>query len=203
MSASPWVRRKPRDNHFAEKRDAVLKQAAALFAERGYDSVSLNELADSLNITKPTLYYYFKSKNEILLEIQGQAQDEVLGEIEDAKKFEGTGLERLEYFLSRYIDTVISDSVRCLANAKLDPRKSGRAGQINDRIKSVEKSLIDFFQQGMQDGTIKRQDVRILYHATFGMLNSLAVWYKQHGPVKRQQMAEQIVSLLVDGMRST
>ena len=63
---SPWLpfesRRRARD----EKREAVLRMAVALFLEQGYHRATLNEVARRLNITKPALYNYFRSKDEIL-----------------------------------------------------------------------------------------------------------------------------------------
>jgi AcrR family transcriptional regulator len=66
--ASPWMpfenRRRARD----EKREAVLRTAVALFLEQGYHRVTLNDVAERLNITKPALYNYFRGKDEILFE---------------------------------------------------------------------------------------------------------------------------------------
>ncbi len=45
-----------------DTRSAVLKQAARLFAERGYDAVSVREIVESAGVTKPALYYHFGSK---------------------------------------------------------------------------------------------------------------------------------------------
>ena len=57
-------RRRARD----EKREAVLRTAVQLFLEQGYHRTTLNEVAERLNITKPALYNYFRSKDEILFE---------------------------------------------------------------------------------------------------------------------------------------
>jgi AcrR family transcriptional regulator len=66
--ASPWqpfeTRRRARD----EKREAVLLTAVRLFLEQGYHRTTLDEVAKRLNITKPALYNYFRSKEEILFE---------------------------------------------------------------------------------------------------------------------------------------
>ncbi|MFZ0838044.1 MAG: TetR family transcriptional regulator, partial [Xanthobacteraceae bacterium] len=47
-------------------RQAVLEAAAKLFAERGFGGTNLQDIADALGISRPALYYYFKSKDEIL-----------------------------------------------------------------------------------------------------------------------------------------
>src|SRR5260370_24207500 len=62
--ASPWNREHVRSG----KREAVLRMAAQGFNERGFVASTLDEVAERLNITKPTLYYYVDSKDEILYE---------------------------------------------------------------------------------------------------------------------------------------
>ncbi len=47
-------------------RDIILNNALALFAAYGYDSTGIQEICDQSNLTKPTLYYYFKSKRGLL-----------------------------------------------------------------------------------------------------------------------------------------
>ena len=66
--ASPWeARRRPRHEH-ALKRDAVILAAARAFQARGYHNTSLDDLASSLKVTKPTLYLYVPNKEAILFE---------------------------------------------------------------------------------------------------------------------------------------
>ncbi len=47
----------------------ILQTALKLFCARGYDAVGVQEIVDQAGITKPTLYYYFGSKQGLLLEI--------------------------------------------------------------------------------------------------------------------------------------
>ncbi len=49
-----------------DTRSRILKEAEALFAEKGYDSTGIDEIARTAGITKSVIYYYFKSKNDIL-----------------------------------------------------------------------------------------------------------------------------------------
>lgn len=52
-----------------DNREAILKVALNLFCNRGYDAVGVQEIVDKAGITKPTLYYYFGSKQGLLKEI--------------------------------------------------------------------------------------------------------------------------------------
>ncbi|MET0710136.1 MAG: TetR/AcrR family transcriptional regulator, partial [Tardiphaga sp.] len=85
------------------KRKAVIAEAARAFGHRGFHNVSLDEVAIALNVSKPTLYNYVKSKHELLYECYNLALDfgdEVMREV---AAFDGTGLEKLCTFITRYI----------------------------------------------------------------------------------------------------
>ena len=64
----PWKAFQARQRSMVVKRDAVLRTAAHLFLEHGYQKSSMSLLAAQLKITKPALYYYFRNKEEILVE---------------------------------------------------------------------------------------------------------------------------------------
>src|SRR3954453_11791682 len=91
---SPWMpfesRRRARD----EKREAVLRTAVALFLEQGYHRVTLNDVAERLNITKPALYNYFRGKDEILFECWALGQEQVDEFIAGINKGGGTALAK-------------------------------------------------------------------------------------------------------------
>ena len=66
-AASPWASVPDRQQQREAKRHAVLQAAAQLFNE-GFHATSLDDIAARLNVSKPTLYYYVKNKDEILLQ---------------------------------------------------------------------------------------------------------------------------------------
>lgn len=89
MSAQPDERGAPAPPSRVERRrgrriEQILTTAAELFGERGYDAVSLEDVAERLDVTKGSLYYYFASKDEL-----GSAAVETLGDAWTAR------LERL------------------------------------------------------------------------------------------------------------
>src|SRR5579859_3879239 len=65
---SPWPSPAQRQRDRALKREAVLRTAARLFNEQGFHATSLDDVARGLNVTKPTIYHYFRSKDDVLFE---------------------------------------------------------------------------------------------------------------------------------------
>jgi AcrR family transcriptional regulator len=69
-----------------ETRNRIQEVALRLFTEQGYDKASLREIAEKLGVTKAALYYYFKSKEEILQSIDEDMHESVKELIEWAQR---------------------------------------------------------------------------------------------------------------------
>ena len=65
---SPWKRGSEKERERELKREAVLRTAARAFIDKGLHAAALDEVAARLHVTRPTLYDYFKNKDEILFE---------------------------------------------------------------------------------------------------------------------------------------
>lgn len=72
-----------------DKRQEILNTALQLFCSRGYDAVGVQEIAERSKVTKPTLYYYFKSKYGLLEELLKQGSEPLLAHLARAAVFEG------------------------------------------------------------------------------------------------------------------
>src|SRR3984893_8372917 len=84
-----------RDEQFAAKRSALIRKAARAFSARGFYNTSLDDIAAQLGVTKPALYYYVKSKEDILYAchvISNELGSEAMAYAENLK---GSGLDRV------------------------------------------------------------------------------------------------------------
>ena len=98
---SPFPTREEREREREEKREAVLRAAVSMFNARGFHATSLDDVAASLGISKPTIYYYLGNKEDVLVECMSRGLE--LLRAAAAASREGTcdGLERLRDFLRR------------------------------------------------------------------------------------------------------
>ena len=92
-----------RDDQRNRKREAVLRVAASAFNRRGYANTSLDDIAASLGVSKPTLYQYFSSKQEILYRCHQLALDQGDAGIALAEVDRGSGLDKLFIYLLTYM----------------------------------------------------------------------------------------------------
>src|ERR1700744_3888670 len=112
----PWKAFQARQRSMVVKREAVLRTAAHLFLEHGYQKSSMSMLAAQLKITKPALYYYFRNKEEILVECYRNGIAYIENLLQETSENQGTGLRKLSLYVETYAEALIShDFGRCVA----------------------------------------------------------------------------------------
>src|ERR1700722_1699612 len=96
---SPWSSPQDRAMERQQKMEAVLHAAAQAFGENGYYRTSLDGIAERLGITKPTLYYYAASKDELIAAVVVRAIEQI-GAF-GPSDVHASGLEQLKQMLRR------------------------------------------------------------------------------------------------------
>ncbi len=131
------------DDQFAMKRQVVLRTAAQIFSRRGFHQTTLADIADELHIAKPTLYHYFKSKDEILLEVQQAAIQQMLDAPIDPK---ASGIEQIRVFFHRYVEMIVDDFGTCLIMTGVLPLLPVNQRAVRKGSKSIELILRDMLK---------------------------------------------------------
>ena len=90
-------------------RDEILNTAIRLFSQKGYEGVGVQEICDNAGITKPTLYYFFKSKQGLLQAIADSKGAELLQRLNDAAVYEHDFLKSLTRILTAVIDFAVEN----------------------------------------------------------------------------------------------
>jgi AcrR family transcriptional regulator len=197
---SPWMpfesRRRARD----EKRDAVLRTAVQLFLELGYHRATLNDVAERLNITKPALYNYFRSKDEILFECWALGQervDDFIAGINDSRE---TGLSKLRSLVRAYAETMADDFGASMV--RFNPRDLTPANEKTVRAakKSIDRTFRRYISDGIADRSIKPCDPKLVAFAIAGSLNWIGHWYQRGGELSPQAIADEFAIRLTEGI---
>lgn len=191
-----------RDKQFAVKREAVLRAAAELFRDRGYERVSLSDLASALNVTKPTIYYYVHSKEQLLLDILEVVQEQILELIRAAAATPVSGFEKLRRIMIDYSLTMISDYGACLAGVSLRTIDPESRVEVVARVREADALIRGVFIDGERDGSLRALDRTVALHALFGALNWMPCWAKPDRRLDAYKLAETQVDLLLEGVRS-
>jgi AcrR family transcriptional regulator len=194
---SPWTARN-RAAEREEKREAVLHAAAQAFAEAGYHKTSLDDIAGRLGITKPTLYYYARNKDDLISAVASRALARILDAIEGDR--ESAALTQLQHLLRRYAEVMATDFGRCIVVVR-DARIEGEAGEtLQSSIRQIDGRIRQLLSLGAEDGSIARSDAKLTAFMIGGAINSIARWFDEAGSLSAQMVAEKYVNQLTAGL---
>lgn len=135
------------------KRELILERALALFADRGYNGVGVEELATAAGVTKPTLYHYFGSKQGILEALLREQFDPFLDDLASAAAYEGD----LQRSLSQIIRTVFDFGTAnpqlywMVLGAELTAHDDRATRILLERLDRERALVVDLFESALSD----------------------------------------------------
>lgn len=200
VADSPWVPVSHRERQREAKRNAVLQAAAQLFNERGFHATSLDDIAARLNVTKPTLYYYVKNKDEILLQCVSQGLTMMLEGIDASRAAGGKAIDQLITCMQVYARIVTQDFGMCLIRVG-DEQLPPEARKELRRLKSaIDQEFRRLVAEGVQEGSLAPCDPKMTAFVIAGALSWIGRWYQSGGEYTPEQVAEQCIETLCQGV---
>ncbi|GIK50176.1 MAG: TetR/AcrR family transcriptional regulator [Hyphomonadaceae bacterium] len=187
-----------RDEQFEMKRQVALRTAARTYSKRGFHETTLADIAEELNISKPTLYYYFKSKDEILFECHRLGIEAITdGETPMPAAGSCTARERLEEFLRRYVRMVIDDFGTCLVMTGTNALEPENRGRVIEGRRKIDQMLRDIIAEGAEDGTLDCPDPKLTAMFVFGAMNWIPRWYHTDGGLSVDELSERLIAFVM------
>lgn len=186
--------------HVAKKR-AILRAAAVLFRERGYERTRLNDIADALNVTKPTLYYYVKNKEDILVEIQQTGLDEITDELNSLRRGAQTGAEALKRIIVRYANWATSEFGVCVARHFVARLSQENDARLRKARRALDRRIRATIASGIDDGSLRPCEPWVVTAAIVGAINWMAFWYEARaGRMTAAELGNAYFDLFVEGV---
>ncbi len=200
-TAEPWKAFQVRHRSPELKREAVIKTAAHLFLERGYQKTSMSLLAARLKVTKPALYYYFRNKEELLVECYRSGIAEIEDNLGRLSPNVGTGLVRLRRYVHEYATILLTrDFGRCVAMIDDSELSSDTRHGVRDLKRKIDGAFRKLVAAGIKDGSIADCDPKLVSFAIAGAINWAGTWYKPSGELSPEQIAHAFTQILTAGL---
>ncbi|WP_158964725.1 TetR/AcrR family transcriptional regulator [Chachezhania sediminis] len=187
---SPWSTRPDPEAERRAKRMAVLRSAARQFNEKGFRATSMDDVATALQVTKPTIYHYFASKDEILFECVRLGLSQIREGTTGAAERGGTGLERMQAMVHAYALSMTHDFGICVSrtgDAELSPESRAKFRALKREIDDIVREIIE---AGIEDGSMRSEDPKIATFLVAGAINWIARWYRPDGARTREEIAD-------------
>ncbi len=197
---SPWARALHRGEQRSVKRDAVLRVAAQLFNEFGYHATSLEMVAERLQVTKPTLYYYIRNKEEILFECVRLGLELLRSAIADAAASGGTAVDKLKAAMHEYALIVTRDFGMCLIRVGEDPLAPVARKKLRSLKAELDHEFRALIEQGIAEGSLAPCDPKLAAFTLAGALSWIGRWYDPDGPLGAEDVARESTAMLMNGL---
>lgn len=197
---SPWKRKGDRRTEREVKRQAVLRAAAALFNEKGFHATSLDDVAERLYVTKPTLYRYVKNKDEILFECVRLGIETLHAAVEHVGLSGGTALEKLIAAIRQYVAIVTMDFGMCLIRVGEDPLPPESRRKLRRLKRQIDHEFRRLIAQGVEEGSLAPCDPKMAAFVLGGALSWIGRWYRPDGPFSADEIADHCTTILLRGL---
>lgn len=195
-----WPSAQERERERAEKREAVLHAAVRCFNEKGFHATSLDDVANALSVTKPTIYHYFSNKDEILFECVRRGLDSIRHAAAAVETGGGGGLERLKRLMRAYAIIMTRDFGMCVTRTADHELSRDSRAKFRALKREIDQTVRRVVEQGMADGSIAPGDPRLVTFTLTGALNWISYWFDAGGRLGAEDVADAAVATLVDGL---
>jgi TetR/AcrR family transcriptional regulator, cholesterol catabolism regulator len=185
-----------------DSRQEILRTAARLFQQQGYDATSMSDVAAALSLSKGGLYHHFQSKDDILFHLMSHAMDITQEQVIDRVRALTEPEERLRTLIRLHIGVVLRERDREITvmlheNHPLPPALRRR---INARKKEyvhfVESLIADVQKARRSKGTVSP---RAAAFALMGMINWIYQWYRPEGSLQEEDLVRQYTEIFFAG----
>ena len=176
-----------------------MQHAARVFARRGYDQTSMQELAHELGIATGGLYHYFGGKQHLLSAICDALMDPLLDRAEELEERGLRPAEHLGALVRAWVDHVVSrrDHMLVFQQERHVIESGAQWTGVRRRRKQFERRVEDLLARVEADGDARYEDRRLALSALLGMVNHTAQWYRPGGRLTPAAIAQGYLDLLV------
>jgi AcrR family transcriptional regulator len=184
------------------RRDLVEKQimerATALFAERGFAGTSLQEIADAIGLTRPALYHYVASKDELLGRLVNEITEQPAG-IHEHNDLEPADRLHQMVTASALHQVAAPERFRLMIRSEAElPEPLSREYERSRR--QVLKEFVRAIQDGIDAGAFRPVDPRLAALGIIGMINWIAWWYRPDRDGTGESVAANLADMAVDSV---
>lgn len=193
-----------RASDFEDKQRSILESAAAVFAEQGMEKASMSLVANSAGVSKSLLYHYYPAKDALIFAIIQSHLEDLDAAVEAADDPKASPEDRLHALvrvtLENYRDADNEHKVQLNASVALNDDQ-------RDEIRAIERRIVRRFSAILREINPSLDDAErpLLMPVTmslFGMMNWAYMWFREGGPITRDDYADIATTLVLEGIKA-
>ena len=192
---------------YTSRRGEIVRVAADVFREKGYDIATLNDIAEKLDTDRASLYYYVGNKEELLHEIVRSVIHENVATAERVAKADCSSREKIETLILEMMSSFERNYPAMYVYledlARISRQKTEWARDVIKSTRRFESIVVDILKRGQEEGVFRSDvptDVSAL--ALFGMVNWTHRWYQPGSKRDKVEIAAAFATIFLSGFET-
>ncbi len=176
-------------------KETLRNHARRLFAERGYEGVSMRDIAGSVGIQQSAIYNHFPSKQHLLVDLMESHMHRLLDAMYRAVESDATPVERLTQFARFHVKYQLEESDDVfLAYMELRSLEPDSKAIVIPLRNEYERTLREILEDGAKSGVFHVADAAVVARGLLAMMTGVTVWFRDGGRLDRETVANTYVT---------
>lgn len=187
-----------REQKAAKKKEEILQSALILLEERGYHGTTMEDIASHLLMTKGSLYYYFKDKQDLVYQSQIKILEKSIENFQTVFNKDLTPSEKLAQAIIVHTEYLVSDKAGF--ELMVNPEEIFSEDQLREiySLRDQYSACYDkLLAEGVEEGCFTLEDTKIVRNILLGAMNWVTQWYSPNGKMNKTELATSVASYLM------
>ncbi|GAB2873381.1 TetR/AcrR family transcriptional regulator [Hymenobacter ruber] len=183
------------------KRQIILDEAAKLFKLKGFGGTSMRDLAGEVGMEAASMYNHIKSKDEILEHLCFHVSNTYIAQLAEVEQMAGSNGDKLKELLRRHINLMLEDGAAVsVANNDWKYLTDNKLEQFKAARKQYEKGFAALIENGIAAGEFQPVNASVALFTILSAVRWVELWYRPGRGVTAQQLEEDIMTILLNGL---
>ncbi|HXD73447.1 MAG TPA: TetR/AcrR family transcriptional regulator [Vicinamibacterales bacterium] len=185
----------------AATRIDILKSASAAFRRFGYHGATVEQIAAALQMNKGNLYYYFRSKEEILFACHEYSHDRLQELMDQTCRGTAPPEAKLRRLIHAAVHVILDELHGTALLVDLEALTPAHRRAVITRRDKFDHGMRMILEEGIATGAFKTTNPKLIGFAMLGAVNWIAKWFNPNGPSTSDEIATRFADYLIDGLR--
>ncbi|MGQ0614068.1 MAG: TetR/AcrR family transcriptional regulator [Planctomycetaceae bacterium] len=184
------------------RRAEILRRAASLFRRKGFHRAGMRDLAGELGIAPGALYYYFKSKDDLLHACQMLSLKRLLQSARELAGSPAPAGEKLRRLVAAHLGHILDELGGSFAHVEFHALPPPLLAEVVRGRDAYERIVRGILEEGVASGAFRALDVKLGALSLLGALNWTVVWWRPDGRHTLPEVAAEVAEIFLRGVKA-
>lgn len=181
----------------------IRRIASDLIAARGFDAVSVRDIATAAGITVPTLYWYIGSKQQLLIDLVQGVHQQLYDRLTAVANSDATPADKLRAILSETFSLMASEPAYTLAYREQRSIETGQAREIAPTRRQIDTVMRQVIDDARAQGEWTGVSTDIANLSVWSIIRFAPEWFRPGGRETPEELAEKFADVLLRGFETS